>query len=153
MTEDSAHGSNSDNLVLAVLLLHTERGLFVIVDGDRDGAYRCCPDSLNHAHRFLSRRLSILLRVVDRKTTQRDSEHVLVHQFMRMVPHLGYIGHWELVGHTDRQQTQVRITEQAAHTRPGTALSSLKTHITEQEIPLCVHKHFQQAWPHTAFRS
>lgn len=84
-----------------------------------------------------------MLRVVDRKTTQRDSEHALVHQFMRMVPHLGYIGQWELVGHTDRKQTQVRITEQAAHTRPGTALSSLKTHITEQEIPLCVHKHFQ----------
>lgn len=63
-----------------------------------------------------------------------------------MVPHLGYIGQWELVGHTDRQQTQVRITEQAEHTRPGAALSSLKTHVTKQEIreiPSCVHKHFQ----------
>lgn len=47
-TEDSVHRANSDNLVC---LLSSEEGTFVSVDGNRHGAYRCCPNSQNHTRR------------------------------------------------------------------------------------------------------
>lgn len=51
------------------VLPHTERGL--CVRADEDEASRC----LNHLD-LLERCLSLLLRVVDRKTTERHSKHV-----------------------------------------------------------------------------
>lgn len=81
-SEDSVHRPNSDNLMC---LLSSEGGTFVSVDGNRHGAYRCCPNSQNHVRR-LQWRPNVLLRVLVLKTTERDPERALVDQFTRTAP-------------------------------------------------------------------